>query len=79
MRNCKQAEIICTKIQYNEATFFEKIQIRIHVALCRRCKAFVKKNGELTSLCSQANLKTLQREEKEKMKKILRERHDIIR
>ncbi|WP_026812301.1 hypothetical protein [Arenibacter certesii] len=74
MRNCKKAELICTKIQYKEATILEKIQIRIHLILCRTCRIFVKKNSKLTSLCDQANLKALPAEEKEKMKKILSER-----
>jgi hypothetical protein len=74
MRNCKEVEIICTKIQYKEATFFEKIRIRIHLLMCRTCKAFTKKNTKLTSLCDQANFKTLPLVEKEKMKKTLSER-----
>lgn len=74
MRNCKKAEIICTKIQYKEATFLEKFQIRLHLILCRTCRGFVKKNSKFTSLCDQANLKTLPVEEKEKMKRILAER-----
>ncbi len=71
MRNCRQAEIICTKIQYKEATFLEKLQIRLHLLLCRTCRAFVKKNSRLTALCDKANLKTLGLEEKERLKKKL--------
>ncbi|MCM4168473.1 hypothetical protein KCTC52924_02048 [Arenibacter antarcticus] len=73
MRNCKEAEIICTKIQYKEATLFEKIRIRIHLLMCRTCKTFIKKNTKLTSLCDQANLRTLPLEEKERLKKALSE------
>lgn len=74
MRNCKKAEIICTKIQYREATFYEKIQIWVHLLMCRSCKTFIKKNSKLTSLCDQANLKTLPLEEKKKMKNTLSDR-----
>ncbi|MBC8767636.1 hypothetical protein H4O18_06490 [Arenibacter sp. BSSL-BM3] len=72
MKTCKDVEIICTKVQYREATFVEKIKIRLHVLFCKTCKTFSKKNTKLTALCSEANLRTLPIEEKEKMKKKLK-------
>lgn len=74
MKSCKDVEIICTKIQYNEATLLDKIKIRIHVLFCKTCQKFSKKNTELTSLCSKANIKTLPNEDKEKMKDELKSR-----
>ncbi|RAJ10190.1 hypothetical protein LV92_02938 [Arenibacter echinorum] len=75
MKSCKDVEIICTKVQYKEASFLEKIKIKLHVLFCKTCKTFSKKNTELTSLCSQANIKTLPIEEKEKMKTKLKSRN----
>lgn len=72
MKTCKDVEILCTKAQYNEATLLEKIQLKLHMLICKTCKTFVKKNTKLTSLCSQAKIKTLPVEEKEKMKQTLR-------
>tara|TARA_R110000868_G_scaffold291002_4_gene551335 strand:- start:11971 stop:12198 length:228 start_codon:yes stop_codon:yes gene_type:complete len=72
MKTCKDVEIICTKAQYKEATILEKIKIKLHVLVCHTCKSFSKKNTKLTSLCSEANLKTLPFEEKEKMKEKLK-------
>jgi hypothetical protein len=74
MKSCKDVEIICTKVQYEEATFLEKIRIKIHVVFCKTCKSFTQKNTTLTSLCSQANIRTLPIEEKEKMKTELKSR-----
>jgi hypothetical protein len=68
MKSCKDVEIICTKAQYKEASFLEKIKIRLHLFFCKTCKTFSKKNTQLTSLCSQAKIRTLPVEEKEKMK-----------
>lgn len=72
MKTCKDVEIICTKAQYKEASLLEKIKIKLHVLFCKTCKSFSKKNTKLTSLCSEANLRTLPYEEKEKMKENLK-------
>lgn len=71
MSNCKEVEIICTKIQYREATFKEKIQIRVHLWMCRTCRTFSKKNSKLSVLCKDANFRTLPVADKERMKKNL--------
>ncbi|MCM4170482.1 hypothetical protein DHD32_03235 [Arenibacter sp. TNZ] len=72
MKTCKDVEVICTKVQYREASFLEKIKIRLHLLFCKTCKTFSSKNTKLTTLCSQASLKTLPIEEKEKMKENLK-------
>ena len=71
MSNCKEAEIICTKIQYKEATFTEKIRIRVHLWMCRTCRDFSKKNHKLSRLCKDAHFRTLPLADKERMKKNL--------
>jgi len=71
MSNCRKVEIICTKIQYREATIIEKIYIRVHLWMCRTCRTFSKKNRKLSLLCKDANFKTLPLADKEKMKKNL--------
>ncbi|HUH47559.1 MAG TPA: hypothetical protein VLZ54_10435 [Arenibacter sp.] len=71
MSSCKEVEIICTKIQYREATILEKIRIRVHLCMCRTCRNFSKKNHKLSLLCKDANFRTLPIADKEKMKKNL--------
>ncbi|HLT51781.1 MAG TPA: hypothetical protein VKZ93_07475 [Arenibacter sp.] len=71
MSNCKEVEIICTKIQYREATITEKIRIRVHLLICHTCRTFSKKNHKLSLLCKDAHFRTLPLADKEKMKKNL--------
>ncbi|SHI88472.1 hypothetical protein SAMN04487911_10737 [Arenibacter nanhaiticus] len=72
MSSCKKAAIICTKKQYQEATLWERIQFIFHINICQACKVFSKKNRQLSTLCHQANLKTLPTEEKERLKECLK-------
>jgi hypothetical protein len=65
MISCEEAALICNKAQYREASLIEKFKLRWHVALCRVCNAYVKKNVKLTSLCRKASLYGLTEAEKE--------------
>ena len=74
MISCEQAAIICNKTQYNEASFLEKIKLRMHLLICKACSAFTKKNTQLTALCEKAHLHQLSEEEKRRMKKEIEHR-----
>jgi hypothetical protein len=65
MISCEKAAIICNKAQYREASVIEKLKLRWHIALCRVCNAYVKKNVKLTNLCRKAQLYGLTEAEKE--------------
>lgn len=71
MSSCKKTEVICTKIQYREATIIERIRIKVHLWMCRTCRNYSKKNHQLTLLCKEADFKTLPVADKEKMKRNL--------
>ena len=71
MISCDEAAIICNKKQYKEATFFEKIKLRLHLFICKACPQFSKKNAKLTDLCDKAPLRCLAEEDKTQMKKKL--------
>ena len=45
---CKEANEICNKAQYNEASFIEKIKLNLHIALCKICALYTKQNRLLT-------------------------------
>lgn len=68
MISCKEAAHICTKKQYEEATWKERIQLFLHLVVCKTCTAFSRKNAQLTSLCKKAHLQRLSDEEKQQMK-----------
>ncbi len=67
MISCEKASLICNKAQYDEASFFEKIKLKYHLLICKTCAKFTKQNTDLTTLCQQANLKSLTEEDKHKM------------
>ncbi|MCG2461736.1 hypothetical protein K8352_13335 [Flavobacteriaceae bacterium F89] len=74
MISCKEAEEICNKAQYNEATFWEKLKLWFHIFMCKICAQFTKENSKLTTLCQKADLKSLTEGEKAKMKHDLQDR-----
>ncbi|WP_425235919.1 hypothetical protein [Ulvibacterium sp.] len=74
MISCEKAALICNKTQYREATFMEKIKLKMHLFMCKTCSAFTKKNTELTALCEKANLHSLSEGEKIKMKQQLEQK-----
>tara|TARA_R110000868_G_scaffold86347_8_gene242241 strand:- start:46078 stop:46305 length:228 start_codon:yes stop_codon:yes gene_type:complete len=71
MMSCEEAAIICNKAQYKEATFGEKLKLKLHVLFCETCSKFTRKNTELTELCQKAKLKSLTQKDKSQMQKEL--------
>lgn len=47
---CNEATSICDKIQYSEASIFDKIRLSIHNFLCHRCKLYSEHNSTMTKL-----------------------------
>ncbi|MDG5492517.1 glycine dehydrogenase [Psychroserpens sp. SPM9] len=47
---CKEANHVCDKTQYKEATLWEKIKLNIHLLYCRACRKYTKNNAKLTKL-----------------------------
>ncbi len=45
---CNNANHICDKNQYMEASLLEKIKLIIHLIYCKACRQYSKKNGQLT-------------------------------
>ncbi len=50
--NCEEATIICTKNQYKEASFFEKIKLNLHLLRCKICGLYSKQNTKLSEVCN---------------------------
>jgi len=65
---CDEAVHVCDKSQYNEASFFEKLKLKMHIFICVLCRRHVKRNVKLTETINRANLKVLHPEEKEILK-----------
>ena len=73
MVSCDQAQVICNKKQYREASLFEKIQLMVHVLYCKACFNSSRKNKRLTRLIRKANLRAFSQAEKDSMKQQLRQ------
>ncbi|WP_422860857.1 hypothetical protein ACOKFD_08680 [Flagellimonas sp. S174] len=69
----EKAKQICTKSQYGEATWWELLQLNVYLLFSKECSDFSAKNKKLTSLCERAGLDTLSENEKDNMKKKLKE------
>lgn len=47
---CEEANHVCDKTQYKEATLWEKIKLNIHLIYCQACRNYTKNNTKLTKL-----------------------------
>ena len=50
MITCDEATTICDKSQYGEASLSEKIQLNIHLFMCKYCKKYTKHNNLMTQI-----------------------------
>ena len=57
--SCKEAKHICDKSQYNESSFWERIQLSIRLVWCSITRAYYKKNKKLTELIENAHSETM--------------------
>jgi len=71
--NCGEANSFCDKAQYNEANPQEVLQLESHLKACPRCQEYTNKNIKLTSLCQKAQLEMLQEEERQHIKRLLKD------
>ncbi|PKA83439.1 hypothetical protein ATE92_1593 [Ulvibacter sp. MAR_2010_11] len=71
--SCEQAAEVCDKAQYKEASLWQKVLMKMHHIVCRICRIHSERNGKLTKSIHTANLQTIPKEQKEKIKARLRE------
>ena len=70
----EKAAILCNKVQYGEASFWDKIRLRLFLMASKSSANYTKKNTRLTALCQQADLHCLSEEEKLQMKQELQKK-----
>ena len=70
---CHEANHICDKNQYKEATFMEKMRLNIHLIYCRACRKYSMRNSKLTKAVNNPTVQTVSTSEKEAMKQRLQE------
>ncbi|NER16237.1 hypothetical protein [Spongiivirga citrea] len=69
--SCDEAKHICDKVQYGEASGWEKFKLNLRLSWCRFTKAYSKRNNKLSELVQKAEVKTLDNDLKNKMQKEL--------
>ncbi|WP_423818156.1 hypothetical protein V5739_10605 [Salinimicrobium sp. TIG7-5_MAKvit] len=63
--SCAEAEKVCTKAEYKEAGFIEKLRLKLHLYFCRTCNDYYHNNKKLSNLLKKADIKTCSSQEKE--------------
>jgi hypothetical protein len=66
--SCESANHSCDKTQYNEASFWEKVKLTMHLIYCKACRKYTKNNGKLTHLINTSDVKCLDISEKDNLK-----------
>jgi hypothetical protein len=66
--SCEEASHNCDKSQYNEATFWEKFKLNIHLLYCQACQNYSSNNNKLSTVIKESNVDCLDIEDKQEMK-----------
>ncbi len=65
---CREANHICDKNQYREASFWEKVKLTIHLIYCRACRKYTQRNNKLTNAIKHPKVRSVSPSEKNRMK-----------
>lgn len=68
---CDEANHVCDKTQYKDATLWEKIKLNIHLIYCRACRKYTVNNTKLTKAIKKSEVECLDKKCKDSMKKEL--------
>ncbi len=68
---CHEANHICDKNQYKEASFWEKVKLTFHLIYCRACREYTARNNKLTKAVKNPEVKTFSSADKNALKEKL--------
>lgn len=66
--SCDNANHKCDKSQYNEASFWEKFKLTIHLIYCKACREYSSNNAKLTKIINNSDVDCLGLKDKQEMK-----------
>lgn len=66
---CDEASHICDKSQYAESSYWERLLMKMHHMMCKVCREHSALNTRLSKLIGKADIKTLPKERKERIRK----------
>lgn len=72
--SCEDANHICDKNQYKEASFWEKVKLNIHLIYCKACRKYSSKNTKLTKLYKDPKVISINQSVKDSMKEQLKKK-----
>lgn len=67
--SCEEAQHICDKRQYGEASTWERIKLAIRLSWCRITRAYSNRNNKLTKAMQKADVNCLKDDERNTIKK----------
>ena len=68
---CENANHVCDKNQYKEASFLERVKLTIHLIYCRACRKYSVRNNKLSNALKTSDLKSISQEDKSELKERL--------
>lgn len=69
--SCEEANHICDKNQYKEASLLDKILLNIHLIYCRACRKYSSRNGKLSKYIKDSRVFNLEQDTKQRMQESL--------
>lgn len=66
--HCDEANINCDKSQYNEASYWDKLKLTLHLLFCKACRNYSKNNAKLSKLVKEPNVDCLSQKERNNLK-----------
>lgn len=73
---CNETVHVCDKCQYEEASFFEKLKMKIHHLLCKCCRDYSSNNSKLTKSIKSAKIESFPSQKKELLKTKIKQEMD---
>ena len=71
MVKCDEANHVCDKAQYKNASLWEKTKLILHLICCFTCRKYTKNNIKLTKVIKKSRIECLNKKCKESMKQEL--------
>ena len=65
--SCEEAQHICDKSQYNEASLMEKVKLNIRLLWCKITRSYTSRNGKLTKCMKESEVECLNSNERIEM------------
>jgi len=67
--SCEEAKHICDKVQYNEASGWERFKLGLRLTWCQFTQKYSKQNNKLTESMDKASVEAMTLNEKEELQK----------